>query len=517
MASPPWRVPRIVSGRMRRLLEAVRSRVFPAASAGGVACAPVARPGLTRAQALAEADLEQARATGGRLFARGPRPVIRWIKGDGLDDDVTKSAIGQATRLFGNRCDYCLCTQGIDAARVRSILEWAAEPVDWWPVTPADNPPLAAALERADCPPERFGYWWKWFPERVRPDGPEWILDGDMVVTAAPKWFDRWAAGRDGLRVSQDDKEGLHIYGRYADLVHRTLRLYSGLVSLPPGYRYLPHLLAVLDRRPLAAGHDGRSDMCEQGVVAATFQRGRPTPIPLHEFPFGRAFEAELDYGLAGDKGRAWGYHFGHAFRRRNPHYERLVAEGVVFSTARGDVLERHRWLGGMGPWGVPGWTMADAMARTILARAAAFSGRDVLELGTSRGRMAAMLAEQGCRVISVDHVDRGAASNLAGLPVEVVVADAADYLASGERAFDLIVCDVHGNSPAEWARYAEPIMRRLKPGGTLLASNAALDEIPEWREETGVRWFADRLPAGWTVEFDRSAVPGLAIVRRPT
>lgn len=201
--------------------------------------------------------------------------MIRWIKGDGLDDPVTRAAIGQATRLFGDRVDYCVCTQGIDAARARSILSWANQPVEWWPVSENDNPRLAAFLRAAGCPPERFGYWWKWFPERVRPDGPEWILDGDMVVTAAPPWFDDWAAGVDGVRVAQDDKEGMHIYGHYAPMVDA------------------------------------------------------------------------------------------HAFRRDNPDFERLVAAGTIYSTSTGDTLDRHRWLGGMGPWGVPGWTMPTTWRET--------------------------------------------------------------------------------------------------------------------------------------------------------
>ena len=475
-----------------------------------------ARPRLTRAQAVAAEDFWQIRDCTGRRFSCGTRPVIRWIKGDGLDDAVTKSAIGQATRLFGPRVDYCLCTQGIDAPRARSILEWATQPVEWWPLSENDNPALAAFVKKAGCPPEKFGYWWKWFPERARPEGPEWILDGDMVITAAPSWFDAWASGIDGVRVSQDNKEGPHIYGKYQGLVDQSLKLYSGLVSLPPRCRYMPQMSRVLKKQPLQPGHNGQADMCEQGVVAATFQAFQAKPIPLHEFPFGRAFQQELDFGLEGDQGRAWGYHFGHAFRRSNPHYERLVAKGVVFSLPGSDTIARHLWLGGMGPWGVPGWTMTDDMARCILGRAAAFAGRPVLELGTSRGRMTAMLAELGCLVTTVDHVDRGAAANLAGLPVQVVVDDSIRFLLRTTRSFSLIICDMHGNSPAEWAALAVPLMDRLEPGGILLASNAALNEIPEWREEVGVRWFVERLPRGWSAEFDRSAVPGLAVIRKP-
>lgn len=196
-----------------------------------------------------------------------------------------------------------------------------------------------------------------------------------------------------------------------------------------------------------------------------TFQRFAPVPIPLHEFPFGRARRASLDFGLAGDQGRGWGYHFGNSFRLDNPHFHRLVAEGVIFSAGPGDLLDRFRWLGGERPWGVPGWAMPEAMLRLVMRHTAAFAGRDVLELGTSRGRTTAIMAGQGCRVTTIDHVDRGARQNLAGLSVEVVIDDAVRYARGTPRTFDLIVCDVHGNSPAEWARLGAPQARLAAAG----------------------------------------------------
>ncbi len=140
-----------------------------------------------------------------RYFSEGSRPVIRWIKGDGLDDVVTRSAIAQATRLFGNSVDYCLCTSGLSAPRVREVLAWADQPVEWWPLEPADNPELAEVLVAAGCDPDHFGYWWKWFPERVRPAAPEWVLDGDMVIVAPPSWFSAWKSGQDPLRMTKDE------------------------------------------------------------------------------------------------------------------------------------------------------------------------------------------------------------------------------------------------------------------------------------------------------------------------
>ena len=175
--------------------------------------------------------------------------------------------------------------------------------------------------------------------------------------------------------------------------------------------------------------------------------------------------------------------------------------------------LQRFAWLGGSGQWGVPGWSMADALAGIVVARAAAFAGRTVLELGTSRGRLAAMIASLGCQVITVDHQDRGARRNLAGLAVEVIQDDLVRYLRHERRRFDLIVCDLHGNAPGDWQRYRKPLLKALARGGTLILNNAALHRLPDWDSESGVAWFLSSLPRRFTVELHTQTLPGIAII----
>lgn len=263
-------------------------------------------------------------------FRESTRPVIRWIKGDGRDDDVTRAALAQATRLFGDEVDYCVCSVDVSVARIQAVTAWASEPVAWFPVGPRANPRLARLLRAAGCHRDHFGYWWKWFPDRVRPNAPEWILDGDMVVVDRPDWFDDWKAGRDPLRVSQSDDAPPEHFGEYADLIDPERMLYSGLVSLPPGLDYLDALVDLLTRRPLAPKHDGRRTMSEQGAVAAVFSALAAVPIPSSEFPFAVAGHDELAGGRSGVGERVWGYHFGNAFRGPNPWFTRLVGERVV-------------------------------------------------------------------------------------------------------------------------------------------------------------------------------------------
>jgi len=341
------------------------------------------------------------------------------------------------------------------------------------------------------------------------------VLDGDMVVTRRPEWFADWHAGRDVLRVTQDDRWPMaELYGQYGHFVNPELRLYSGLVSLPPGQRYMPAVLDVLDTQPLAVDHDGTREMCEQGVIAAAFQQLGALPIPLHEFPFARAFEPELDHGLHGDIGQGWGYHFGHAFRAANPHFAALASAGTILSLdRRPDAAARTGWLGARSQWGTPGWSTPDAMARLIDGYARGFAGCRVLELGTSRGRLTTVLAQAGCRVTTLDRHDRGGEQNLADLPIIVVQDDAETWLAETDELFDLIVVDLHGNGPDEWARRGPLLLPRLADDGLLLVSNATLSRIQDWHAETGVAAFLARLGSEWTHWVHETPPPGLAVI----
>ena len=451
---------------------------------------------------------------GERSFRDGTRPVIRWIKGDGLDDPVTRTAIAQATRMFGDTVDYCLCTTGLSASRVRRLLAWATEPVEWIPLGSEHNIELAHALARAGCGVDQFGYWWKWFPERVRPNAPEWILDGDMALTGAPDWFDAWKKGSDPLRVSQDDRwPEDELYGEYLPLVDLDLRLYSGLISLPPGLRYMPAFLDVLAEQPLAAGHNGCLNMSEQGVVATAFTRLRAQPIPLSEFPFGRAFEEAIDFGLKGPAQNIWGYHFGWAFRGRNKHFERLCEEKTLFTIAGAQpIAEQFAWLRNSGQWGRPGWSMHPICVRRIRELAERHAGLPTLEIGTSRGHLTAHLASCGCLVTTIDHADRNARQNLDGMGVEFVIDDVIDYLGRETRTFDFVVVDLHGNDEAVWRRLWPRLAPRLSSRGTMVLYNSHLWKIDEFSNQTGLRWLAQTQLSGFAVQTHEEPPPGMLV-----
>lgn len=160
---------------------------------------------------------------------------------------------------------------------------------------------------------------------------------------------------------------------------------------------------------------------------------------------------------------------------------------------------------------------MPDGCTEIVCRTAQAFVGKNVLELGTSRGRLPAMLASLGCHVTTVDHQDRGALQNLNGLDAKVIQLDVIDYLVQSTEFFDLIVVDLHGNTPEDWYARQQPLLARLAKGGKLVVDNVILYEIPEWKEETGVQWFLDQLPSSWKVERHTHCLPGIALISQPT
>jgi spermidine synthase len=97
------------------------------------------------------------------------------------------------------------------------------------------------------------------------------------------------------------------------------------------------------------------------------------------------------------------------------------------------------------------------------------------------------------------------------------VLDDAVHFLETTDQRFDLICVDLHGNTPADWRRYAPGLLRCLARHGELLVSNVELWKIPEWADETGAQKFVNRLRWSWRwrVRPIPSGPPGKAIAKR--
>jgi predicted O-methyltransferase YrrM len=449
---------------------------------------PTAKP---FSQTLAEEDRQIGSQLQRRRFSHQTRPVIRWIKKEAQDDHLVRASIAQATKLFGSSVDYCLCTtEMIDPMRARAILAWSEQPVEWWQVSSADNQVLDQYLTQRGYRSEDFGDWWQYFPERVRPSAPEWIIDSDVVILAKPVWFDAWMKGEDIVRVTDS---------------MRTM-------VCPPGLTYQTDCLLQL----------AEIGPTQINTLLAAFREQLLKIFGTKNAILMTKGEVPSEVDISQDLKSAWAIQFSNASGKTSDTFQHLVKENIIFSKVDDglsqvnieQLVARFEWLsGGTGQWGVPGWSMRNSYIPVLLQRATAFIGKSVLDLGTSRGRLPAMMSTMGCQVTTVDHQDRGAADNLRGLPVRVVTDDAVSFLERSTEKFDYIVVDLHGNTLENWQRYAQPLLQRLNTGGVMFLDNAILYEMPVFKDEVGVRWFLSQLSADWKVELYKKEPPGFAIV----
>jgi hypothetical protein len=323
-----------------------------------------------------------------------------------------------------------------------------------------------------------------------------------MVIVGRPDWFDDWKAGKDPVRMSQEETTDETSYGEYSSDINHELKLYSGLISLPPKATYMHHVSEILKSQPLNRFHNGRINRSEQGVMVTAFQKLNPLPIPLHEFPFAFPGATTFDFGLSTIRNKVWGYHFARSFVVRNEHFDALVDSGEIFSDANPTSISKYQWLsGGSGQWGIPGWGMKNTLLGVFLEHAKPYAPGNALELGTSRGRMAAVLADAGLTVITVDHQDRGAALNLKDLNVRVVVDEAINFLATNSEMFDVICIDVHENSIETWIKLWKLLPSRLKEGGAIIINNLYLAELEIWHHDKGVAHLVEHLDSSWKSE----------------
>ena len=447
-------------------------------------------------------------------FRKSIRPLIRWVKGEGLDDKITKASIAIATKLFGDDVDYCLCTNNLNSRRVREILSLSSQPVCWMPLGSRENIELSSILTKAGCSENNFGYWWKWFPERVRPYAPEWIVEGDMLITKKPKWFNKWKSGNDVVRISASDESAWpkEYYGEYANLLDDKIKLYSGFVSLPPNFYYLKDMIKIMNKQPLKNNHNGVYNFSEQGLISAVFSKYSIKKIPIEEFPIANAlFENNLKNKNSSNK--IWGYHFARSFIKENIFFTKYINLKKNNWIKKNQPLKKQfEWLRNNGQFGNEGYSMNPLCVNRILSVMKNYKNIQVLEIGTSRGYLTALLSRFN-KVTTIDHKDRGAFINLSGLNIKIVKEDMLSFLKKDLNKYNIILIDLHGNSKKVWSKLWSLIPARLEFKSKVILYNSHLYKIDRFKEDNGIKFLLDsNLLKNFNLKIYDKPLPGMII-----
>jgi hypothetical protein len=198
-----------------------------------------------------------------------------------------------------------------------------------------------------------------------------------------------------------------------------------------------------------------------------------------------------------------------------NPHFHALVEAGEILSCSKEPTtVEQFYWMRNNRQWGIEGLSMHPAFVHMLSGISMSHVGKRVLEIGTSRGLLSAIMSSNGCRVTTLDRVDRGAERNLQGLNVEVHIKDATEYLHTTSTRFSLIAVDLHGNEKKVWKKLWPLLTTHLDADGQLFLYNSNLWKIPEWADQTGLKWVLETQLNGWEAKIYDSPLPGAIICR---
>ena len=153
---------------------------------------------------------------------------------------------------------------------------------------------------------------------------------------------------------------------------------------------------------------------------------------------------------------------------------------------------------------------------------------KHILELGTFTGYSALCLAEglaDNGKLITIEHNDemedsirRNLSLSPLGERIQLVIADAKEWLSQSQESFDLVFIDA---DKKEYCDYLDLILPRLRPGGWILADNTLWDghiidpDYDKDKQTVGLRAFNDKVAQDERLE--KVILPlrdGLTIIR---
>lgn len=223
------------------------------------------------------------------------KPLVRWVVGPSSQEGLSclRQSISLFRSLYGDRFDYALCYNNRDP----SGLDFGI--------------PLVNQHDHINSLPLMpQGPSWKLFPGRLRPEAHEIILDNDLLLYRKP---DALKLFLNSDRIFLASVAAKRNYGQFDDLVWPSDQpLNSGIIGMPPGYKFTQDMLNTLDQRPI----DHWTHFCEQGLVATLFLRKTcllidiPVCVPWNPFTLGH--DGMHFVGLNGGYTEMWNKYLRH-------------------------------------------------------------------------------------------------------------------------------------------------------------------------------------------------------------
>jgi hypothetical protein len=173
---------------------------------------------------------------------------------------------------------------------------------------------------------------------------------------------------------------------------------------------------------------------------------------------------------------------------------------------------KQFEWLRNNGQFGNEGYSMNPLCVNRILSVIKNYKDIQMLEIGTSRGYLTALLSRFN-KVTTIDHKDRGAFINLSGLNIKIVKEDMLSFLKKDHNKYKVILIDLHGNSKKVWSKLWSLIPARLEFKSKVILYNSHLYKIDRFKEDNGIKSLLDsNLLKNFNLKIYDKPLPGMII-----
>lgn len=178
------------------------------------------------------------------------RPLWRWTIGDVSDVgwEILAESIWQARKVY-SEFDFVICHNNLDEHKIQRLLKFGI------PLFDQDKAVTSYVYEDQ----YKYGtdYSWKLVPPRLRADSHELWVDNDLVIRDRIPALDDWLHS-DSAIISAS-RDGIPRYGRYTELIDRSISCCAGFFGLPPNFNFEGKISELCDS-PLV-------EYDEQGLV----------------------------------------------------------------------------------------------------------------------------------------------------------------------------------------------------------------------------------------------------------
>lgn len=193
------------------------------------------------------------------------KPLVRFTMGNThpYGFRILKLSVKSFTDLYQDQFDYVIVHNSLSDTQIKDISDLGVPLLE------------ASYHNEIKYPPQDTK--WKLYPQRLRPDSHEIVLDNDIIWFNKLRQIDEFLKSDKFLIVSGRQRN----LGHYDKFVPKGMNLNSGILGYPPGFDLTKEICKIIDDEPFNLWQHWNDD---QGIMATIIlNTSNYIRIPLNE------------------------------------------------------------------------------------------------------------------------------------------------------------------------------------------------------------------------------------------